>query len=90
MMRPIDADELLKELEEWEADLYDTNPKRQLGVTDAIVIACQMPTVDAAHVIRCKDCEHWVGNYHYCEIISDTFIDWNADDYCSRAERKEE
>ena len=39
-------------------------------------------------LIRCKDCEHWLGKYHYCEIISDTFIDWNADDYCSRAERK--
>ena len=49
----------------------------------------QMPTVDAAQVIRCKDCEHWIRKYHYCEIISDTFIDWNADDYCSRAERKD-
>ena len=46
-MRLIDADNLLKELEEWKADLYDTSSDRQLGVTDAIVIACQMPTVDA-------------------------------------------
>ena len=46
-MRLIDADNLLKELEEWKADLYDTSSDSQLGVTDAIVIACQMPTVDA-------------------------------------------
>lgn len=48
--RLIDLDDLLKELEEWEADLYDTTPERQLGVTDAIVIAIQMPTVIAKPV----------------------------------------
>lgn len=49
-MRLIDADELLKELEDWSADLQADNlpaRARQLGITDAIVIACQMPTVEA-------------------------------------------
>ena len=49
----------------------------------------QMPTVDAVQVIRCKDCKHWDGKYHYCEIIDDS-RDWDAYDYCSIAERKEE
>ena len=49
-MRLIDADELLAELEDWKADLYDTSSGRQLGITDAIVIACQMPTIDAEPV----------------------------------------
>lgn len=40
-------------------------------------------------LIRCKDCKHWDGKYHYCEIIDDS-RDWDADDYCSVAERKEE
>lgn len=57
-MRLINLDDLLKELEEWEADLYDTTPERQLGVTDAIVIASQMPTVDAVPVRRGKWIQH--------------------------------
>lgn len=40
-------------------------------------------------LIRCKDCRHWDGKYHYCEIIDDS-RDWDADDYCSVAERKED
>ena len=40
-------------------------------------------------VVRCKDCKHWDGKYQYCEIIDDS-RDWDADDYCSVAERKEE
>lgn len=50
MTRLIDADYLLKELEDWQADLDDAISGRQLGVTDAIVIACQIPTVDAVPV----------------------------------------
>lgn len=53
-MKLIDADALLKEFEEWNADLQADSilyslatTDRQLGMTDAIVIACQMPTIDA-------------------------------------------
>ncbi len=49
-MRLIDADYLLKELEDWQADLDDAISGRQLGVTDAMVIAYQIPTVDAVPV----------------------------------------
>lgn len=40
-------------------------------------------------LIRCKDCKHWDEMYRYCEVIDDC-RDWDADDYCSLAERKEE
>lgn len=106
MTRLIDADELLKELEEWEADLYDTSPGRQLGITDAIVIASQMPTVDAVSVIRCKDCKHrpkdnGTGNagfsYDFPDYrcpcrCEDDFYSWMPDDdwYCANAERKKD
>ena len=82
-MRLIDADALLKELEEWEADLYDTTPERQLGVTDAIVIACQMPTVDAVPV---EWIEEWIlsTNAEYKRIAVGNMLNhW-------KAERKEE
>lgn len=88
MTRLIDADELLKELEEWEADLYDTSPGRQLGITDAIVIACQMPTVDAVQVIRCKDCKYKETGGWQTWCCQNQF--WVTDgDFCSRAEEKD-
>jgi hypothetical protein len=49
-MRLIDVDYLLKELEDWQADLDDAISGRQLGVTDAMVIAYQIPTVDIDHI----------------------------------------
>ena len=49
-MRLIDVDYLLKELEDWQADLDDAISGRQLGVTDAMVIAYQIPIVDAVPV----------------------------------------
>ena len=85
-MRPIDGDALV-ELINGGYDLdFDEVPetKREL-----IRMIMEQPTVDAVRVIRCKDCKHWDGKYHYCEIIDDS-RDWDADDYCSRAERKEE
>lgn len=45
-------------------------------------------------LIRCKDC-HWYSNgtlngKHLCMINKYLFDEVEADDYCSRAERKEE
>ena len=61
-MRLINVDDLLKELEEWNADLQSDSilyslptTERQLGITDAIVIACWMPTVDAIPI-------EWIGS----------------------------
>lgn len=64
------------------------------------------PTIDAVPVIRCKDCKYWLphaqfgfdednNEYHnYCErlVPDDDFYAFTreADEFCSRAERKEE
>ena len=57
------------------------------------------PTVDAVSLIRCKDCKHCRTYYHginekipfsyACDRLYLT-SDLSDDDYCSRAERKEE
>ena len=59
----------------------------------------EAPTVDAVPVIRCKDCKYyredgdcwheWDNNderIYYQSVINEP----NPDDYCSRAERREE
>lgn len=49
----------------------------------------EMPTVDAVEVVRCKDCR-WFENdgYHTnCKIIRFCV---EAEDYCSRGERRED
>lgn len=42
--------------------------------------------VDAVEVIRCKDCK-WHIKGGFCDLY---FADRAADEYCSRAERREE
>ena len=54
--------------------------------------------VDAVPVIRCKDCRFSKAYYHGSEsnlgmftyLCTQGLYGMNADDYCSRAERKEE
>lgn len=56
-----------------------------------------MPTVDAVPVIRCKDCKYFtrdtitgvtIPGSEYCIFTMNNRIE--EDDFCSRAERKEE
>lgn len=80
MTRYIDADALKKHYAWWEDD------KQKLF--DSIVDS--QPTVDAVPVIRCKDCKwntavEWV----HCAMVGGMF-GRTTDNYCSRAERKEE
>jgi hypothetical protein len=49
--------------------------------------------VEFVKVIRCKDCKHWHRQYRHDVDVSTcerTIGYFEADDYCSRAERKEE
>lgn len=82
-MRLIDADRLLQGYEDH--DFIDTH------------IVWNAPTVDAVPVIRCKDCKCWYAgeNINYCRKFWDDdgepkLYRCTADDFCSRAERKEE
>lgn len=54
----------------------------------------EQPTVDAVPVIRCKDCKYYscgtVEGKHLCMSVKYRFTPTAEDDWCSRAERKEE
>lgn len=82
-MRLIDADALAKEL------MHEGLGFQYYKVANA-------PTVDAVSVIRCKDCKYWYAgeNINYCRKFWDDdgepkLYRCTADDFCSRAERKE-
>ena len=54
----------------------------------------QMPIVDAVPVIRCKDCKYYscgtVEGKHLCMSVKYRFTPTAEDEWCSRAERKED
>ena len=78
-MRLIDADALKIDI----MCVYGSNPKYIKWLNHA-------PTVDAVHVIRCKDCKHWAcdDSESYCDELGIFNTDMNS--YCSYAKRKEE
>lgn len=84
-MRLIDADALKLEI----ACVYGSNPKYLNWLNHA-------PTVDAVPVVRCKDCKHYyekqwvVGGGSYTGCWYQTIANAQPNDFCSRAERKEE
>lgn len=53
-----------------------------------------LPTVDAVHVIRCKDCKYYscgtIEGKHLCMSVKYRFTPTTEDEWCSRAEEKEE
>lgn len=94
-MRLIDAD-AIPYREIWREDWLHNAGKYQQGVfRDEIE---EMPAVDAVPVIRCKDCVHWEKNNWnpngMCNAFDDGSVciltETDADEYCARAERKEE
>lgn len=94
-MRLIDADVVYKliELCEIKKDTYgsllnDWDHGYNAGLERAeSEIECAL-TVDAVEVIRCKDCKH---RSKYMSDSCDSVIGyWEDNDFCSRAERKEE
>ena len=76
-------------------------PKKKMEV---LTDFAEAKGVDAVEVIRCKDCKHWLPHsqfgfdedndeyYDYCELLvpDDDYyaITRQAEDYCSRAEKK--
>lgn len=84
-MRLIDADALKFDI----MCVYGSNPQYLNWLNHA-------PTVDAVPVIRCKDCKwyktnySWNGKEHRVCVIEAYEPVRKADDFCSRAERKEE
>ena len=64
---------------------------------EAMKMVRYAPTIDAVHVVRCKDCKHWRPIHEHiphmeCNIFCGAYdhgYPTNADDYCSYAERKD-
>ena len=88
-MRLIDADALIETIG---IRLYSGAVMEFVSVEDI----AKQPTVDAVPVIRCKDCRWYKTNYswdgkEYRICVIDAYEPVRqADDFCSRAERKEE
>lgn len=95
-MRLIDGDKLVsifaQRKEVWRGNgvLSSTESLMWLAAMD---ITKNVPTIDAVHIIRCKDCANWDTDWttnppdHYCPMV-DKFT--SADFYCGQAEKMEE
>lgn len=87
-MRLIDADELEK--------IYMRN-----SITDTVTVGEKTvlqnlraaPTIDAVHIVRCKDCKHYENHrlkvFENC-VRNERYIPMKPDDFCSYGERRKE
>lgn len=95
-MRLIDADALLHEIEELKKSPWfndDSYPGSHAVRKEAVEIIEDLcikdaPTVDAVEVVRCKDCENWDGEEHWCSIRDSYGWDYKPNDFCSYGDKK--
>ena len=95
-MRLIDSDHLHEVYMKWfkKEMLNDEKISKTISWADALMRG--EPIVDAVPVIRCKDCRwyktnySWDGKEHRICAIEPYEPVRKADDFCNRAERKEE
>lgn len=88
-MRLIDADALKERLKEYciDGDEQAVQWYDIMGIDETIDNA---PTIDAVQVIRCKDCKYYdtPKNFKKPYCMRGAYVKVNADDYCSKGERK--
>ena len=88
-MRLIDADRLSEAIHENVSALYED---AVFAKEDCLTEVYAAPTVDAAPVVRCRECKYRFKNNGHdrsgCPII-DANIWMDDDDFCSYGERKE-
>ena len=95
-MRLIDADELIEFINGRISDGSEDPASQYTIIRDETLMEIgskvkSMPTVDAEPVTRCKDCKYYRWEIDMCdEPYSTAHNVVHEDDYCSRAERKEE
>ena len=84
MARYIDANDFKREMEKYLPD------DREL----ALKVLKSIKTADVVEVVRCKDCEWWDRKNDHDEWCHCNENDregcWQADDYCSWGERRED
>ena len=83
-MRLIDADEL----KDW-SEIVPLTGDGGIDINDFDEKLKSMPTVDAVPVIRCKDCKWYYRGGATC-MFWDGANGMCGDDFCGKAERKEE
>lgn len=89
-MRLIDADELRQRFIKRIQPLIgkDNSKERHeyMSWLRSVRLLDDMPTVE---IVRCKDCKYWEvdNDVGFCTRTEDC---WNADDFCSRGEKKDE
>lgn len=89
MSRYIDADELVRYMEERQERLKDDESLWELSVVETFL--GRASSADVVEVVRCKDCKYWDDN-QWCragESGEDCPDYCEPDDYCSYGERKE-
>ena len=82
-MRPIDADDL------WTDIMMLPHNGDMISSEEVEQAIKEAPTVDAAEVVRCKDCKHY--EITYCGYMCKRWDEWlptEDDDFCSYGERR--
>lgn len=104
-MRLINSDKFLQDMadlyrqagwDEREVHFSMADLRSNIGMEDTVLIPQREP--DTVQVIRCKDCKFSKAYYHGSEsnlgmftyLCTQGLYGTNADDFCSKAERKEE
>lgn len=88
-MRLIDADALLKALNETPLDFVDVGG--DFGFFDETIdsVMNEQPTIDAVEVVRCKDCKHFNQLEKGCDYHGYWYhVRVEADAFCSYGERR--
>ena len=92
----IDADALREQIEQQtplftDSKFYDDLGERLGFERIAGYIVDKQPTIEAVPVIRCKDCKHYFPEGHVrCWNIRGMHYPVEPDEFCSRAERRED
>ncbi len=91
MPRYIDAEKARELIINYGKGAINDNRKRLDPVDDILLLARGIdliPTADVAPVVRCKDCKWWKGNCESGACVQLGFAIRDADEYCSRGERR--
>lgn len=88
-MRLIDADALKEFIESAYRPLCDDYHMKDYVLNQILTDIKNAPTVDAVEVIRCKDCKWYYRGGATC-MFWDGANGMCGDDFCGKAERKEE
>ena len=97
MSRLIDADVAIENIEEWLDSVGTAMIGKGLSYTGELMGCIEdAPTVDAVHVVRCRECKNYVivdefegGKRYMCLVNHFSYLDNDGDNqFCSYGERR--